>query len=204
MATKAEAMTAPAEVPPLWHHAAWWSIVLRGIFAILFGVIALSHPGAAAAAFVIVFAVYAFADGAVAFTQAFARGRAGLPWAWYLLEGLVTVAIGVIALAYPGVTVVAIVFLVAIRAVALGLLELVGAFAWKGFEARWLLGVTGAVSIVFGILLLANPGAGTLALVWAVGVYAVVFGAMLFGHGLHVFVLQHRQATLGPHEPTPA
>jgi len=204
MATRPEAMPAPAEAPTFWHHAAWWSIALRGIFAIVFGVIALSHPRAAAAAFVIVFAVYAFADGAGAFTQAFVRGRAGLPWGWYLFEGLVTVAIGVIALGYPHVTIFAIVFLVAVRAIALGLLELIGGLSWKGFEARWLLGLTGVVSLVFGILLLANPGAGAIALVWAVGVYAVVFGAMLFGHGLHVFALQQRHATVGRQAPAPS
>jgi uncharacterized membrane protein HdeD (DUF308 family) len=186
-----------AEPRPLDHspqRTAWWSILLRGLLAIVFGVIALSRPGAAAAAFVIVFAIYALADGAMAFVQAAWRGRAGLRWGWYLIEGLAGVAVGVIALAAPAVTLLVVVLLVAIRAFVLGLVEILGAFSFRGFESRWLLGLTGVVSVLFGILLLANPLAGGLALVWVVGIYAIVFGAMLFGHGLQVFGVQHRES----------
>lgn len=180
-------------------RTAWWSILLRGLLAIVFGIIALSKPGAAAGAFIIVFAVYAFADGAVAFVQAVWRGRAGLRWGWYLVEGLASVAAGVIALAYPAATLLVIVLLVALRAIVLGLVEIIGAFSFKGFESRWLLGFTGVVSVLFGILLLANPLAGGLALIWVVGVYAIVFGALLFGHGLQVFAVQHRESAGLPH-----
>jgi uncharacterized membrane protein HdeD (DUF308 family) len=176
------------------HRTAWWSILLRGLLAIIFGIIALSRPGAAAAAFVIVFAVYALADGAVAFVQAAWRGRAGLRWGWYFLEGITSVAIGVIAFAYPAITLLVIVLLVAIRAIVLGLIQIIGAFSLKGFESRWLLGFTGVVSVLFGVLLLANPLAGSLALIWVVGIYAIIFGAMLFGHGLQVFFSQHRES----------
>lgn len=191
-------------VSPIDHSpqgTAWWSILLRALLAIVFGIIALSKPGAAAAAFVIVFAVYALADGAMAFVQAVWRGRAGLRWGWYLVEGIASVAAGVIALAYPAVTLLVIVLLVALRAIVLGLVEVVGAFSFKGFESRWLLGLTGVVSVLFGIVLLANPLAGSLALIWVVGIYAIVFGAMLFGHGLQVFGVQHRPS---PGLPRPA
>lgn len=184
------------------HRTVWWSILLRGLLAIVFGIIALSRPGAAAQAFVIVFAIWALADGALAFVQAVWRGRAGLRWGWYLFEGLVSVAVGIIALAEPVITLLVILLLVAIRAIVLGLVEVFGAFSFKGAEPRWLLGITGVVSVVFGILLLAEPLAGTLALIWVVGIYAIIFGIMLFAHGVQVFSLQHAEtAGLGHARP---
>jgi uncharacterized membrane protein HdeD (DUF308 family) len=163
-----------------------WSIGLRGLLAVIFGLIALSHPSAAAGAFVVIFAVYAFADGLLDFTLAGAMGRAGGRSGWYVFEGLVTVALGVIALVYPRITLLALVIIVAIRAIALGGVELAAAFSWRGFDSRWLLGLTGALSIVLGFLLLANPVTGGAALIYTIGIYAVVFGVMLMGLGISV------------------
>jgi len=102
--------------------------------------------------------------------------------------------VAALALARPGVTLLAIVLLIAFRAIALGVFELGGAFAGRGFDHRWLLGLTGVVSILFGVLLIAQPGAGALALVWAVGVYAVVFGAMLIVVGLRALGDNRRES----------
>jgi uncharacterized membrane protein HdeD (DUF308 family) len=163
-----------------------WSIALRGVLAVVFGIIALASPRIAAGAFVIVFAIYALVDGAVALSTAARRGRAGLHWGWFLFEGLVSLAIGVLALVYPGMTLLLLVLFVAIRALVLGILEIGGAIGWKGIESRWLLGITGVVSLLFGLVLLWNPLAGGLALIWVIGIYAIVFGAMLIALGLHV------------------
>jgi uncharacterized membrane protein HdeD (DUF308 family) len=178
-----------------------WAVALRGILAVIFGIIALRSPGVAASAFVVVFAIYAFADGVLDFVLAGQLGRARQRWGWYLFEGLVSIAVGLIALAYPAVTLVAIVLLVGIRAIAVGVLELVGAFSWEGLDSRWLIGITGILSLVLGILILSSPVAGGLALLWMIGVYAIVFGAMLFVLGLHLLTAErhdrqlHRQAT---------
>jgi uncharacterized membrane protein HdeD (DUF308 family) len=168
-----------------------WSIAFRGVLAVVFGLIALSSPHTAAAAFIFAFAIYAFVDGAVALSTAARRGRVGLHWGWFLFEGIVSVAAGVLALVYPEMTLLLLVLFIAIRALALGILEIGGAIAWKGIESRWLLGITGVVSILFGLLLLWNPLAGGLALVWVIGVYSLVFGAMLIALGLHVHGLDH-------------
>lgn len=173
---------------------AGWAVALRGVLAVIFGVIALRSPGAAASAFVIVFAIYAFADGILDFVLAGQLGRAGQRWGWYLFEGIATIAVGVIALAYPTVTLVALVLLVGIRAITVGIFELVGAFSWEGLESRWLVGITGVLSILFGILLLASPAAGGLALLWMIGVYAIVFGTMLFALGLRLLSLERHES----------
>jgi uncharacterized membrane protein HdeD (DUF308 family) len=165
-------------------RSSWWAIVLRGIFAVVFGVLVLASPGIGVGVLILMFAIYAAVDGIVALATAVNHGRAGLSWGWWLVEGVVSLAIAALAMARPGVTILAIVLLIAFRAIALGLFELGGALAGHGLDHRWLLGITGAVSLLFGVLLIAQPFAGAVALVWAVGVYAVVFGVMLVVVGL--------------------
>ncbi len=175
----------PRPLESMSRHAGW-AMVLRGILAVAFGIIALRSPNVAAAALVIVFAVYAFADGIVDFVLAGRLGRAGQSWGWYVFQGIITVALGVIALAVPGITFVALVFYVALRAILLGIVELVGAFSWHEHDHRWLLGLAGVLSIMLGVVLLASPVVGGLALVWTIGVYALVIGVALFASGLHL------------------
>jgi uncharacterized membrane protein HdeD (DUF308 family) len=171
-----------------------WAVALRGVLAVIFGLIALRSPGAAARAFVVVFAIYAFADGILDFVLTGQLVRAGQRWGWYLFEGIATIAVGVIALAYPAVTLVTLVLLVGIRAIAVGVFELVGAFSWEGLESRWLVGITGILSMLFGILLMASPATGGLALLWIVGMYAIVFGTMLFAAGLRLLSAERRES----------
>ncbi len=165
-------------------RSSWWAIVLRGVLACIFGVVVLANPRVGIAALILMFAVYAAVDGVAALATAISHGRAGLSWGWWLVEGLVSLGIAALALARPGITLLAVVLLVAFRAILLGLVELGGALGGKEHEHRWLLGVTGVVSLLFGILLIANPLAGGVALVWVIGVYAVVFGVMLIVVGL--------------------
>jgi uncharacterized membrane protein HdeD (DUF308 family) len=161
-----------------------WSIVLRGILACVFGILVLARPAVGVAVLILMFAVYAAVDGIAALVTAVHHGRAGLRWGWWLVEGIISLAIAALALARPGITLLAIVLLIAFRAILLGLVELGGALGGKGLDHRWLLGITGVVSLLFGVLLIANPLAGTAAIVWVVGVYAVVFGVMLVVVGL--------------------
>ena len=169
-----------------------WAIVLRGILACIFGILVLARPGVGVAVLILMFAAYAAVDGVAALVTAVNHGRAGLQWGWWLVEGIVSLAVAALALARPGITLLAIVLLIAFRAIILGLVELGGALGGKGLDHRWLLGLTGVVSLVFGVLLIANPLAGTAAIVWVVGVYAVVFGVMLVVVGL--------RAMGGPHD----
>lgn len=165
---------------------------MRGVLAVVFGVIVMRSPNLAARGFVIVFAVYAFIDGATDFFVAVRRGRAGLRWGWYVFEAIVSIVLGVLALALPHITILVAVLLIAIRALAVGILELAAAFSGRGIvEPRWLIGIGGAVSVLFGILLLARPAAGALVLLWMVGAYALVFGVVLVAVGLSILWAGH-------------
>jgi uncharacterized membrane protein HdeD (DUF308 family) len=178
-------------------RSSWWAIVLRGLLAIVFGVIVLASPNLGVAVLILMFAAYAAVDGIVALVTAVDHGRAGLRWGWWLVEGLVSLIVAALALARPGITLLAIVLLIAFRAILLGLFELGGALSGKGVDHRWLLGVTGVVSLLFGVLMIARPLAGAVALIWVVGVYAVVFGVMLVVVGLRALGAQHDHHDVG-------
>jgi uncharacterized membrane protein HdeD (DUF308 family) len=172
-----------------------WPTAIRGLLAIVFGVIALTSPGSTALAFVILFALWAFIDGGMAFVVAARRGREGLRWGWFVFEGIVSIAAGVLALAYPHLTVLALTIIVAARAIVLGAIEIYGAIASREAPHRWLYGLTGVVSVLFGAMLLWHPLVGALALIWTIGMYAIVAGVMLLALGIQVGWREHREHT---------
>jgi uncharacterized membrane protein HdeD (DUF308 family) len=178
-------MTSQAMVPESVARSVWWSVVLRGLLAILFGIVALTRPRSTALALVILFVIWAFVDAGLDFVAAVQRGRAGLRWGWFLFEGIVSLAAGVIALSYPGITLLVLTIVVAARAIVLGVADLGGAIAGAGMPSRWLHALTGVVSIVFGFLLLWQPLLGSLALVWSLGAYAIITGVMILALGWH-------------------
>jgi len=177
---------------------AGWAMALRGIIAVIFGLIALRYPGAAMGAFVVIFAVFAFADAILECVTARALGRLGLRRSWYVVGALASIAAGILAIAYPRVTFLVLVLLVGARAIAIGIVEMAAALSWRELDGRWLLGLTGALSIVLGILLFASPLQGGLALLWTIGVYAIVFGAMLLVVGVRVVGGGHHGRTSRP------
>jgi uncharacterized membrane protein HdeD (DUF308 family) len=181
-------------------RSSWWAIVLRGILACIFGILVLANPSVGAAVLILMFAIYAAVDGVAALATAVNHGRAGLRWGWWLVEGLVSLGVAALALARPGITLLAVVLLIAFRAILLGLIELGGALGGKGLDHRWLLGLTGIVSLLFGVLLLANPMAGSVAVVWVIGVYAVVFGVMLVVVGLRALGTRHDHPDVDTHQ----
>jgi uncharacterized membrane protein HdeD (DUF308 family) len=157
----------------------WWVLLLRGIAAILFGILAFAWPGLTLASLVIVFGAYALVDGVFAIASAI-RGGGRQPWWLLLLEGLVGVGIGVLTLFAPEVTALALLFYIAIWAVATGVLQIAAAIALREeIQGEWLLGLGGLASVIFGALLVARPGAGALAVLWLIGAWAFVFGVSL-------------------------
>ena len=141
----------------------WWMLAVRGVLAIIFGLIALVAPGIALLAFVYVFAAYALIDGIMAVYIAI-RERGSLSrWGWVLFEGILGIIAGIVAFVYPGLTALVLLYIVAIWAVVTGIMEIAAAFAIRGSAAReWALGLAGIVSILFGIVLFIFPGAGLL------------------------------------------
>ena len=158
----------------------WWLVLLRGVLMVLFGIIALVSPGIALLTLVWVFGIYAILDGIAA--VALGIGTRGEPhWVWTIVQGVVSVLAGLVALVWPGVTALALLFLIAFWAILLGVGEIGGAFAarQRGPNAwGWTL-AAGVLNIVFGVLLLIWPGSGILTLVWLVGIFALAGGIAL-------------------------
>jgi uncharacterized membrane protein HdeD (DUF308 family) len=162
----------------------WWAIALRGVAAIIFGVLTFVMPGITLAVLVLLFGAYALVDGIFTLV-AVARGQAvdrGEPRWMLVLEGVVSIAAGLVAFLWPGLTTLALVYLIGAWAIVTGVLEVVAAVRLRQqIENEWWLGLSGALSIVFGVLVMAAPGAGALAMVFWIGAYAIVFGALLVG-----------------------
>ncbi len=162
----------------------WWMLILRGVFAIVFGVISLVWPGLSLAALVIMFGAYALADGIVALVAVLQRRGV---WWMQILEGVAGIAAGIFAFSRPGLTAFALLYLIAAWAVVTGVLELFAAVELrKVIEGELMLVLAGMASIAFGVLMMMRPAAGALALVWLIGGYALVFGALLIGLGIRL------------------
>jgi uncharacterized membrane protein HdeD (DUF308 family) len=158
----------------------WWVLLLRGIVAIVFGVLTWLLPGISLAALVLLFGAYSMVDGILGAWTAIAGRKEHEHWWVLLLEGLVGIGVGILTLFAPGVTALALLFYIAIWAIATGVLEIVAAIRLrKEIEGEWLLVLGGLASVAFGVLLMARPGAGALAVLWIIAAYAVVFGVIL-------------------------
>ena len=158
----------------------WWVFLIRGILAILFGVLTYFRPGMTLAALVLLFGAYSLADGVLSVLSAIS-GRTEIDHWWLLLfEGLVGIGVGVLTLFAPGVTTIALLFYIALRAVATGIVEIVAALrVRKEIEGEWLLVLTGLLSVLFGFSLLVRPAAGALAVLWLIATFAIAFGIVL-------------------------
>jgi uncharacterized membrane protein HdeD (DUF308 family) len=157
----------------------WWAVGLRGILGILFGLICLFTPGVAVAVFVIMFAAYMLVDGAFAIVAGIKAARNGERWGLLILEGIVDIAAGLVAVAWPGITLVALIWLIAIWAIVSGALMLWAAFTLNADHGRWWLALGGIASLIFGILLVLQPLIGAIVLTLWIGAYAFVFGIFL-------------------------
>jgi uncharacterized membrane protein HdeD (DUF308 family) len=157
----------------------WGWIALRGVLAILFGVLAFAWPGSAFAAIVLLFGAYAFVDGVFALVALF-RG-AGKDRFWVLvLEAVVGIGIGVLTIARPAATALALLYYVGIWAILTGILEVVAAIRLrKEITGEFWLGLAGVLSIAFGVVLFVAPEGAALALTIWIGAYAILFGVTL-------------------------
>jgi uncharacterized membrane protein HdeD (DUF308 family) len=160
----------------------WWMIGLRGLVAVIFGVIAFLRPGMTLFALVLLFGAYALANGVLALIHAF-RAPKGCPRSRGLIfGGLISIAAGIVAFGWPGITTLALVLLIASWAIVNGVFEIVNAIRLrKLIQNEWLLVLAGVLSVFFGIAVLIQPKVGVLALIWWMGGFAIVFGVLLIG-----------------------
>ena len=177
----------------------WWTIAVRGVLAIVLGVIAFANPAAAVAAFVFLFGVYAIIDGVLSIIGGVRAAEHHERWWTFLLEGLVDILAGIIAFGAPAAAAFALVFVVAFWAMITGALELVAAVRLRReIEGEWLLVLNGIVSLVFGGILLLRPAAGLLVVVWWIGAYAIVFGILLLALAFKLRARHHRGVVGSP------
>lgn len=168
---------------PLLHSLAryWWLFLVRGIVAIIFGVLAFMWPGITLLTLVWIWGAFAVVDGVIAIVQAIMGGGMGSRW-WLVLVGLAGIAAGVVAFEAPLLTAVVLLFFFAGWAIAIGVFQIVGAIQLrKQIDNEWTLILSGIVSVLFGILLIAVPGAGLIGFIWVIAAYAIVFGVLLIG-----------------------
>ena len=152
--------------------------LFRGLAAVLFGILTLVWPKLSLTVLVLLFGVFAVIGGITAVAAAL-RNTEMPGWGFLLFEGILGILAGVVALVWPGITALAFLFLLATWAIITGILEIVAPLSFPMSGGRALLSVlTGLVSIVFGVLIAAQPSSGLLAVVWLIGIYAIVIGVM--------------------------
>jgi uncharacterized membrane protein HdeD (DUF308 family) len=158
----------------------WWALALRGLLAVLFGLLAFALPGLTLAALVILFGAYALVDGIFALITAVRAAEAHERWWLLVLEGLAGVAAGLLTFMWPGITAFVLLVLIGWWAIITGIFEIAAAVRLrKEITGEWALALGGVASVIFGLVLVFRPGVGALAVIWLIGTYAVVFGLLL-------------------------
>lgn len=155
----------------------WWLVALRGTLAVILGAAAFVWPGITLEVLVLLFGAYAFADGVLMFSFGLLAAGEHEQWWPLVLGGILGIAIGVLTFARPGATALALVYVIGAWAILTGLLEIVAAIRLRDvISNEWLLGFSGALSVLFGVVVVYQPGSGALALIYVFGFYAILAG----------------------------
>src|SRR5213082_3641712 len=165
----------------------WWVPVIRGIAAIVFGIVAFVYPGLTIATLVLFFGAWVLIDGIFRIVGAIGHRASDSDWGWQLVIGILGIVVGLLTFHAPGVTALALVIYIAAWALMIGVTEIALAIKMRReIKGEWLLILMGLASIVFAALLLWNPVAGAAALIWIIAWYAVIIGvlAIIFGFRL--------------------
>jgi uncharacterized membrane protein HdeD (DUF308 family) len=165
----------------------WWTLVLRGVAAVIFGILTFVSPGASLLALVLLFGIYAVVNGAIHLPLAWHTPRGEPHWGSLVFESIVSLLVGVVALVWPRMSGLVLLLVIASWAIATGIAEVVAAVRLrKQIRGEWVLALSGALSIALGVLLFLFPGAGALAMAIWIGAYAIVFGALLIALGVRL------------------
>lgn len=184
MTSAANDTTPDSPIEKLW-KLAWWALLIRGLAAVIFGAVAMAWPTNSILALVIVYGAYVLVDGAFSVVGAFSS-HSGERW-WQGLSGLFSVAAGVMAFIWPGLTALVLVMIIGVWSIVRGLLEIMAAIRLrKVIPNEWMLIAAGLISVLLGVVLIASPLVGALALIWAVGMWAIAFGLLMIGLAFRV------------------
>jgi uncharacterized membrane protein HdeD (DUF308 family) len=183
----------------------WWTLTIRGVAAILFGILTFLFPGSSLFALVILFGAYALVDGIFNLVLAMRQFQGRSRWGWLIFEGIVSILAGLAAFAWPAITAIALLSLIAAWAIITGVAEIIAAIRLrKQIKGEWMLALAGILSITFGVLMLLFPAAGALAVVYWIGAYAIVFGGLLVGLSLRLRAWGREPSHRIPSEGAPA
>jgi uncharacterized membrane protein HdeD (DUF308 family) len=166
----------------------WWVLALRGSAAIIFGIAAWVWPGLTVTVIIILFGAYALVDGIAAIiASATVAGKGTERWLPLLLVGIAGIAFGLVTLVWPGLTALAVLYLIGAWAIVTGVFQIIAAIQLRRqIAGEWLMALGGLGAIVFGILVELFPGHGAIALVWTIGVFAILYGIVLIALGFRL------------------
>jgi len=187
---------------PLLHELSkhWWLLLLRGIAAIVFGVLAFIWPGLTLLTLVILYGVFAIFDGVLALAAAFGRTGPDVPKWWLVLTAILGIGAGLITLFWPGITALVLIIFIGAWAIVRGIMEIIAAIQLRReIQGEWLLILAGALSVLFGLGVLIYPGAGAVALAWLIGIYAIAIGVVMVM--LAIRLRKHHTAMSAIHGP---
>lgn len=160
----------------------WGWIALRGVCAVIFGLLALVLPGVTLTVLVILWGSYALVDGVLALVAGVRMREGGKPLWSLIVVGLLGIAAGVVTFLWPGVTALTLIFIIGCWAIAIGLFQIIAAVRLrKQIQGEWLHALSGLLSVVFGLAVVLRPGAGAIAFAWLIGWFAILFGVLLLG-----------------------
>jgi len=169
------------------HAPSWWALALRGLVAILFGLAALFWPGLILTVLIVLFGAYALVDGILAVIAAFRSSGRGMRRSLLLIEGAIGILFGLLALFWPGLTALALLYLFAFWAILGGIARIVMAIMLRReIENEWSIGLSGVLYVILGIVLSLLPGAGLLAYTWLIGLFALAVGIILIFYAFRV------------------
>lgn len=171
--------------------AHWGWLAIRGVAAILFGILAFTWPGFTITTLALVWGAYAIVDGAFALVYG-VRGGGSRRWA-YAFVGLIGVIAGLIAFFWPNETAIILVIIIGAWALAVGIFEIIYAIQYRRANAHpWVVGLSGLLSAAVGLFIIAYPGAGALSLIWLIGTYAIFYGFLMLFAAIQLRRFRHR------------
>jgi len=175
----------------------WWLVVLRGIVALIFGVLTIFRPGVTLAALILLFGAYAVVNGVFAVVAAIAHRRGERHWVSLLLSGVLSIALGIVAFVLPGLTALSLLYVIAAWAIVTGVAEIATAIRLRRvITGEWLLVIAGVLSVLFGLFLVVFPGAGALTVTLWIGTYAIMLGILLIALGFRLRSWGHAHGTV--------
>lgn len=158
----------------------WWVLLIRGIVAILFGIMAFIWPGLTLRTLVLLFGAFALVDGIFGLFGAFSARSYESRWWVAALEAVASIIFGLLVFFWPGITALVLLYMIAAWAIVTGILEIIEAIQLRReIEGEFWLILAGLASVIFGVIVFLFPGAGALSVIWIIGTYAIIFGILL-------------------------